>query len=316
MIKRIGTGAAAFGAAALVAAGTASAAFPEKNITFIIPYGPGGGFDTYVRKIAPVMTKHLGGKITVVPKNVGGAGGRKALNVLYRAKPDGYNIAIFNMPGMLLDKILGKKQSYDIDKFTWLGRLAQSKYVLTVGKKSPYQDVKSLMKAKGLKYAVTSKASGSYVAGRIMAQAMGMDVKFLTGYAGSAKVSLSMVRGDTHLSLFNTRSYARWAKGGDIKAVMSFESKSPFPGVPTARELGYPAMEALTIERVVGAAPGVPADRVKVLSDALMAALKDPEIQEWHKKTKQPLDPLSGPDTAKLLGDLKVFFTKYKDVLE
>ncbi len=316
MIKSIGMGAAAFGAAALVAAGTASAAFPEKNITFIIPYGPGGGFDTYVRKIAPVMAKHLGGKVNVVPKNVAGAGGRKALNVLYRAKPDGYNIAVFNMPGMLLDKILGKKQSYDIDKFTWLGRIAQSKYVLTVGKKSPYQDIKSLQKAKGLKYAVTSKASGSYVAGKIMAKAMGLDIKFLTGYKGSAKISLSMVRGDTHLSLFNTRSYAKWAKGGDIKAVLSFESKSPFAGVPTVREVGHPSLEALTIERVVGTAPGVSADVQKKLSDALFAALNDPSIQAWHKKTKRPIDPLSGAETAKLLGDLVKFFQQYKDILK
>ncbi|MDH3239217.1 MAG: tripartite tricarboxylate transporter substrate binding protein [Alphaproteobacteria bacterium] len=316
MIKRIGMGAAAFGAAALAMAGSAGAAFPEKNITFIIPYGPGGGFDTYVRKIAPVMGKHLGGKINVVPKNVAGAGGRKALNVLYRAKPDGYNIAIFNMPGMLLDKILDKKQSYDIDKFTWLGRIAQSKYVLTVGKKSPYQDVKSLQSAKGLKYAVTSKASGSYVAGKIMAKAMGMDIKFLTGYKGSAKISLSMVRGDTHLSLFNTRSFARWGKDGDIRAVMSFEPKSPFPGVPTARELGQPALEALTIERVVGTTPGVPADVRKKLSDALFAALNDPAIQGWHKKTKRPIDPLKGPETGKLLEDLAKFFTQYKDVLK
>jgi tripartite-type tricarboxylate transporter receptor subunit TctC len=316
MIKRIGMGAAAFGAAALVAAGSASAAFPEKNITFIIPYGPGGGFDTYVRKIAPVMAKYLGGKVNVVPKNVAGAGGRKALNVLYRAKPDGYNIAVFNMPGMLLDKILGKKQSYDIDKFTWLGRIAQSKYVLTVGKKSPYQDIKSLQKAKGLKYAVTSKASGSYVAGKIMAKAMGLDIKFLTGYKGSAKISLSMVRGDTHLSLFNTRSYAKWAKGGDIKAVLSFEPKSPFPGVPTAREVKHPSLEALTIERVVGTTPGVPAAVQKKLSDALFAALNDPSIQAWHKKTKRPIDPLSGADTAKLLGNLVKFFQQYKDILK
>ena len=149
MIKRIGLGAAAFGAVALTMAGTAGAAFPEKNITFIIPYGPGGGFDTYVRKIAPVMAKHLGGKVNVVPKNVAGAGGRKALNVVYRAKPNGYTIAVFNMPGMLLDKILGRKTTFDIDKFTWLGRIAQSKYVLAVGKKSPYQSVKALQKANG-----------------------------------------------------------------------------------------------------------------------------------------------------------------------
>jgi tripartite-type tricarboxylate transporter receptor subunit TctC len=315
MIKRIGLGTATL-AAALAVAGTAGAAFPEKNVTFIIPYAPGGGFDIYVRKISPVLQKHLGGKVNVVPKNVAGAGGRKALNVLYRAKPDGYNIAIFNMPGMLLDKILGKKTSYDIDKFTWLGRIAQSKYVLSVGKKSPHQDIKSLLKAKGLKYAVTSTASGSYVAGKIMAKAMGMDIKFLTGYSGSSKVSLSMVRGDTHLSLFNTRSFERWAKGGDIKAVMSLEPKSPFPGVPTARELGHPELEALTIERVVGTSPGVPADVRKTLSDALYAALMDPEIQAWRKKTKQAIDPLKGPETAKLLEHLAQFFTKYKDVLE
>jgi tripartite-type tricarboxylate transporter receptor subunit TctC len=316
MIKRIGLGATAFGAVALAMVGTAGAAFPEKNITFIIPYGPGGGFDTYVRKIAPVMTKHLGGKVTVVPKNVAGAGGRKALNVLYRAKPNGYNIAVFNMPGMLLDKILGKKSTYDIDRFTWLGRIAQSKYVLTVGKKSPYQSVKALQKAKNLKYAVTSTNSGAYVAGKIMAKALGMKIKFLTGYKGSAKISLSMIRGDTHLSLFNTRSYAKWAKGGDIKAVLSFEKKSPFAGVPTAREIGHPKLEALTIERVVGTTPGVSAKVQKVLSDALFAALNDPAIQKWHKKTRRPIDPLRGPETGKLLNNLANFFKQYKSVLK
>ncbi|MDX1483658.1 MAG: tripartite tricarboxylate transporter substrate binding protein [Alphaproteobacteria bacterium] len=316
MIKRFGIGTAVFGAFALATAGTAGAAFPEKNITFIIPYGPGGGFDTYVRKIAPVMEKYLPNKVNVVPKNVAGAGGRKALNVLYRAKPDGYNIAVFNMPGMLLDKILGKKSTYDIDRFTWLGRIAQSKYVLTVGTKGKFQSVKDLKAAKNLKYAVTSTNSGSYVAGKIMAKATGMDIKFLPGYKGSAKISLSIIRGDTHLSLFNTRSYAKWAKGGDLKAVLSFEKKSPFAGVPTAAEVGHPELEALTIERVVGTTPGVPADKAKVLSDALFAALNDPAIQAWHKKTKRPIDPLRGPETGKLLQDLAQFFTKYKDVLK
>lgn len=317
MRKTHGLGAAAIAAIALgLGSPDHAAGFPTKDVTFIIPYGPGGGFDTYVRKISPVLQKHLGGKVNVIPKNVAGAGGKKALNVLYRAKPDGHNIAVFNMPGMLLDKILGKKTAYDIDKFVWLGRIAQSKYVLAVGKKSPYQDIKSLQKAKGLKYAITSYSSGSYVAGKIMAKAMGMDIKFLPGYKGSAKVSLSMVRGDTHLSLFNTRSFARWAKGGDLKAVLSFEKKSSFPGVPTAREVGHPSLEALTIERVVGTTPGVKADVQKTLSDALYNALNDPEIEAWHAKTKRPIDPLRGPETGKLLNHLTQFFTEYKDVLK
>ena len=315
MIKKSGLAAAAFGAVAMAFSGGASAAFPEKDITFIIPYGPGGGFDTYVRKIAPVMQKYLPNKVNVIPKNVAGAGGKKALNVLYRAKPNGRNIAVFNMPGMLLDKILGKKTTFDIDKFVWLGRIAQSKYVLTVGAKGKYQSIKSLMKAKKLKYAVTSPSSGSYVAGKIMADAMKMNVKFLTGYKGSSKISLSIIRGDTHLSLFNTRSYAKWAKGGDLKAVLSFEKKSPFKGVPTAAEVGFPALELLTIERVVGTTPGTPKKIATILSTALFSALNDPKIQGWHKKTRRPIDPLPAKATAKLLKASAEFFQQYKGVL-
>ncbi|MGE0651642.1 MAG: Bug family tripartite tricarboxylate transporter substrate binding protein [Alphaproteobacteria bacterium] len=305
------------GAGIAIAAPVGAAGFPEKDITFIIPYGPGGGFDTYVRKIAPVMQKHLPNKVNVVVKNIDGAGGKKALSLLYREKPDGYHIAIFNMPGMLLDKILGKETSYDIDKFTWLGRVAQSKYALAVSTKGKYTSLDALKKAGApLKYAVTSPSSGAYVAGKIMAKAMGMDVKFLPGYKGSAKISLSIVRGDTDLSLFNTRSLEKWMKGGDLKPVLSFEKKSSFKGVPTAAEIGQKELELLTIERVVGTSPGVPADVQKILSDALYAALTGKEIQGWHKKTGRPIDPLKSTETAQLIKELGTFFTKYKDTLK
>ncbi len=306
------------GATLAVAAPAWAAGFPEKDITFIIPYGPGGGFDTYVRKIAPVMQKHLPNKVNVVPKNIAGAGGNKAAAQLYRAKPDGYQIAIFNMPGMLLDKILGRKVAFDVDKFEWLGRIAQSKYVLAVGTKGKHQSVQDLMKAKKatFKYAITSPASTSYVAGKIMGDILGMNINFLAGYKSSAKISLSLVRGDTDLSLFNTRSLAKWMKSGELKPVLSFEKKSPFKGVPTAAEIGHPELELLTIERVVGTTPGVSDKIQKVLSDALFAALNDPEIQGWHKKTKRPIDPLSGEETKKMLQASKVFYSKYKDTLK
>lgn len=172
------------------------------------------------------------------------------------------------------------------------------------------------MAPKNLKYAVTSPSSGSYVAGKIMAAAMGMDIKFLPGYKGSAKISLSIVRGDTDLSLFNTRSLAKWMKGGDLKPVLSFEKTSSFEGVPTAGSIGQEELELLTIERVVGTTPGVPADRLKVLSEALNKALKSDEIQVWHKKTKRPVDPLTMEEADRLIGNLTRFYTKYKDVLK
>jgi len=315
MISRSILGAIALGAAMALSAGPSAAAFPEKNITFIIPYGPGGGFDTYVRKLAPMMEKYLPNKVKVIPKNIDGAGGRKAITDLWRAKPNGYTIAIFNMPGMLLDKIIGKKTRYQIEKFTWLTRIAVTPYTLAVNSKGPYSSLEALKKAKGLKYPVTSPASTAAVAGKIMAHAIGLDVKLLPGYKGSAKTSLSIIRGDTHLSLFANQQYAKYAKGGDLKAVLSLEDKSPWPGVPTVGDIGHPELTALATERIIGAPPGTPHAIAKVLEEALIKGGNDPEIQAWAKKGKRPLNPTTAAETAKRVEHLIAFYSKFKSIL-
>jgi tripartite-type tricarboxylate transporter receptor subunit TctC len=314
MIKHTLLGAVALGA--LVALPQAvNAAFPEKNINFIIPYAPGGGFDTYVRKIAPMMEKNLPNKVNVLPKNVDGAGGRKALNDLWRAKPNGYSIAIFNMPGMLLDKIVGKKTKYQIEKFVWLTQLAVSPYTLAVNSKGPYTSFEALKKAKGLKYPVTSPASTAAVAGKIVAAVLGLDVKILPGYKGSSKTSLSIIRGDTHLSLYANRSYAKYAKSGDLKAVLSLEEKSPWPSVPTVGDLGHPELTALATERMVGTTPGTPMAIIKVLEAALIKGGNEESIKAWAKKSKQDLNPTSAADTAKRVDHLIKFYSQYKSIL-
>ena len=314
MIKKVILSAALLGAA-MAMSGNAAADFPEKNITFIIPYGPGGGYDTYVRKVAPLMEKYLPNGVNVIPKNVDGAGGRKALNDLYRAKPNGYTIAIFNMPGMLLDKILGKKTRYDIEKFTWLGQIARSPYTLAISTKSKYNSIEDLKKAGELKYAVTSPASTAYVAGKIMASTLGLNVKFLPGYKGSAKISLSLIRGDTDLSLFATRQYIKYAKGGDLKAVLSLEEKSPHAGIPTVADIGHAGLTALASERTVGTVPNTPKKIASVLTNALMRALNDPVMTAWAKKGRRPLNPKNAEQAAANVKHLIAFYSKYRSVL-
>jgi tripartite-type tricarboxylate transporter receptor subunit TctC len=313
MRRIIGIG-AAFAAAMTVTGPAIAAGFPEKDITFIIPYGPGGGFDTIVRKLSPVMQKYLPNKVNVVPKNIAGGGGKKALVTLYRAKPDGDQIAIFNMPGMLLDKILGQKTDYDIDKFTWIGRIAVDPYVLTASAKKGITSWKDL-KGKSLKYAITNYNSGSYVAGRILSEAMGLKVAFLPGYKGSAAISLSMVRGDTDVSLFNAASGAKWAEGGDIKLILGLEDKSQWPNVPTVADAGHADLSILSVDRYVGAPPGLKPEVRKVISEALMKTLADKEIQAWSKKTGRPVHPLAGEAAEQQLQNLAKFYGKYKDAL-
>ncbi len=299
----------------MAATGANAAGFPEKTIEFIIPYGPGGGFDTYVRKFAPEIEKFLPNKVNVVPKNIPGGGGRKALSQVWRAKPDGYTIAIFNMPGMALDKILGKKANFDIGKFTWISKIGHSPYVLAVGAKGKYQSFKDLQSAKGLKYAVTSPSSTSYVAGKILAKATGLDVTFLPGYKGSSAISLSLIRGDTQLSLFADNSFAKYAKGGDVKGVLSLEDVSPIKGMPTVKDIGKPDLTALATERLVGGPPGMPKEIVKILEDAIMKAGASAAIQEWAKQTDQVIKPLGADATNQQVAKMLKFYGEYKDVL-
>src|SRR3974390_3580018 len=116
-----------------------AAGFPDRDITFIIPNQVGGGFDAYVRAIAPAMEKYLPNKVNVVPLNVPAGGGAKGVSQLYRARPDGYTIGILNVPGLFILQARGG--GYDLGEFTWLAGLGRDPYGLAVPWNSPIKSV-------------------------------------------------------------------------------------------------------------------------------------------------------------------------------
>src|SRR5437763_14192900 len=97
-----------------------AAAFPTKNIQFIIPYAPGGGFDVYVRLIGPVMEKYLPNRVSIVPVNIAAGGGSRGVAQLYRSKADGYSIGILNVPGMFILQQQQGTAAYDLSRFSWI----------------------------------------------------------------------------------------------------------------------------------------------------------------------------------------------------
>src|SRR5438270_3255976 len=115
----------------------ADPAFPARNIQFVIPYAPGGGFDVYVRVIAPVMENYLPRKVNIVPTNVAGGGGSKVTVQLYRARPDGYSIGIFNIPGAFILQQQQGGAAYDLAKLAWIGAIGGSDhYAISVSASS------------------------------------------------------------------------------------------------------------------------------------------------------------------------------------
>lgn len=297
--------------------GVANAEYPEKDITFIIPYSPGGGFDTTVRQIASVLPKYLPNKVNVIPKNVPGAGGRQGNGQIYRAKPDGYTIGIFNMPGAAIPQLTGEKVSYDITKVTWIARASTSPYLLGVNPKSGIKtldDIKNL--GRPLKMAHTGFGSTAYTASSITKHVVGFKAIHITGYKGSKSYIVGVVRGDAEATIAPVQTMASFVRSGDIRPVVTFEEQSSLPGVPTIAEAGYPQLTGLGVERLIGAPPGLPAKIQKILSDAIGKAIKDPASQAWAKKTKRPFAYLPADKTKAAVDQSLKNFAEFPDALK
>ncbi len=303
------------GLSLILVAPATSHAFPEKDITFIIPYSAGGGFDRTVRAIVPYMEKYLPEKVNVVPKNVSGAGGRKGISRLYRAKPDGHTIAVFNIPGMAVPPLLGEKVSYELEKVSWIARLARGTYALMVGAKSGINSVDDIrMLNRPLKITTTGLGSTGHTASVVASTVMGLNFKMLTGYKGSKQFILAAIRGDGDAVFTLVTTVRKYHEAGDVRLLATFEDKSSFPGVPTVRSLGFAELEGMGLERLVGGPPGIPAERIGILETALLKAMADPELQA--KTKKRPYFPAGAAETAQRVDAVLKFYLKYKPALE
>ena len=300
---------AAFAVVALTA-GPAMADWPnDKPIKIIIPYSPGGGFDTYVRGLAPVLAEQLGAGVTVVPENISGAGGKKGSSVLYKADPDGYTIGILNVPGITVAKARGDKLGFDPEKFTWLVKIADSPYGIATSAKSEMNSIQDLCGlGRPAKFAQTGPSSSGYITAVIVMKTMGCDYKMVTGYKGTSQAITAMLRGEVDASLRPLGSTAKYVKSGDLKVLMELTPE----GVSA---IGYPKLGQLGVKRMLAGPPGMSAELTAKLSDALLRTVNTDEIKALVKKRRDKHSPAGAAEAQKLHTELGVFYEQFKDLI-
>jgi len=300
---------AVFAVVALTA-GPAMADWPnDKPIKIIIPYSPGGGFDTYVRGLAPVLAEQLGAGVTVVPENISGAGGKKGSSVLYKADPDGYTIGILNVPGITVAKARGDKLGFDPEKFTWLVKIADSPYGIATSAKSEMNNIQDLCNlGRPAKFAQTGPSSSGYITAVIVMKTMGCDYKMVTGYKGTSQAITAMLRGEVDASLRPLGSTAKYVKSGDLKVLMELTPE----GVSA---IGYPKLGQLGVKRMLAGPPGMSAELTAKLSDALLRTVNTDEIKALVKKRRDKHSPAGAAEAQKLHTELGVFYEQFKDLI-
>jgi tripartite-type tricarboxylate transporter receptor subunit TctC len=293
-----------------------AAGFPERDITFVIPNQVGGGFDAYVRAIAPAMEKYLPNKVNVVPLNVPAGGGAKGVSQLYRARPDGYTIGILNIPGLFVLQARGG--GYDLNKFTWLAGLGRDPYGLAVPWNSPVKsiaDLQALSKTRPVKFTTTGPDGTAYGVTMIATELLGIKLQLITGYKGSSEYVAAAVRGDGDAVITNLPILARFEAGQSLRLLASFTKDGSRPEVPNAAALGHPQLADITVERMVAAPPNLPADVKKILVEAIDKAVNDPGVVALSEKAGMGLALQSPDEVAADVHAQANFFEKWRKYL-
>ena len=297
----------------------AASAYPARNIQFIIPYGAGGGFDTFVRYVSPVMEQHLPNKVSIVPFNIATGGGMRGITQLYRARPDGHTIGIFDMPGMFVQQAVHGANGYDMAKFSWIGCMGEGeRYLVGVGQNSPlksFDDLKALSAQRPVKFAVTGIEGTATAACIIGTELLGIRRQLITGYRGSSEYIVAAIRGDSDAVISAMSTMMKFARGNQIRILASFETRSSIPGIPDATTLGKPELDAINVVRPIGGPPGLSADIQTVLSGALAKALADPKVIAWAKDNDITMLSKTPQQTVELVARQRAFFDKWRNLL-
>lgn len=306
----------------------ALAFYKDKNLNFIVPYNAGGGYDQYVRLLAPFIQKYIPG-VTVVVRNVPGGGSLTGTNELYLSKADGLTIGIINGVGMVTDQ--AAKQAgvkFDLNKFTWLARLNNEPKVMVVDAKSKYKTIDDLKSEKNtLKFATNGVGSSEYVTLEITKKLFLPQIDIVSGYNTAAEYDVSMMRGEVLGSSGSVSSRMPLIEQKKAVPVLLYGTKRDpaFPDVPLSteitsgkdKELAANFITLLELGRDLAAPPGIAAERVEVLREAISKSLADQELLSKAKQSKLEISPMSGPEIEQLMKqslqmpeDLKTLMTK------
>ena len=265
---------------------SASADFPEKDITLIVPWSAGGGTDTIARALAKHGKKHLGVNVNVVNKT--GGQGVVGMGATKLARPDGYSVGLITF-GLSNYKMMGLSDMTYRD-FELLQLLNQSSAAISVAADSQFKTLDDLMKyAKENPGIVTLGHTGAGAAWHLSAASLGVlhDVKFnYIPFDGGAPTRTALLGGHISVVATGIDEVKQLSEAGQVQilAVNALERHPAFPDTPTLEEAGYKLDAPVLDWRGLALPKGVPADRVKVLAAGFKKMFEDPEFVKFTKE--------------------------------
>lgn len=227
-------------ASAMLASGGAFAEYPEKNIDMIVPFSAGGGNDTFVRALQPLLEEKLDTNLVI--RNISGGGGAVGLTRAQASDADGYTLAAASNALLTLEALGNVDFTYE--DFDFVAKILEEPYVIAVGEDSEYADLDAMVEAAkegtSVQVGVSGVGSSAHIAAVAFADTAEVDFNFIPYPGGSETISAAM-GGHVDAVVLGGAELRSALASGRLKALgMSYEERSEsLPDVPTFQEEGY-----------------------------------------------------------------------------
>jgi tripartite-type tricarboxylate transporter receptor subunit TctC len=268
----------------LCATAHAQTAWPSRPVTIVVPFAAGGGTDIGARILAQRLSQMWGQPVVI--DNKGGAGGNVGLEVVSRAKPDGYTLLTGNVGTQSINPTLYKKLNYNPDtSFVPVGLFAELPFVLAVTPSLPANNVKELVdmakaQPEKLTYASSGNGGSPHLSAETFKIATGTQILHVP-YKGGGAAMTDLMSGTVHMIFSSVLETSGFIKAGKLKAlaITSKTRVSALPDVPTLQESGVSGAESGSWLGLLAPA-GTPKEIIDKISQSLQQAVASPEIQQ------------------------------------
>ena len=278
----------AAGLALLLSTGVhAQEAFPSKPIEVVTHAGVGGGTDITARMMMVQAPAAL--KTEFVVANKTGGSGAASLGYAASRPKDGHTIMLITQTHLLtlLQNKAGAVKPGDI---VGLARATDDPQVLMVGANSPYKTAQEFIaaaKTKSMKYGTTQIGSVDHIAVAGFAEKAGSQKPTVVPFRGGGDIVINLVGGNIDGALLNFAEAESQIKANEVRPllVLAKEKLESLPQVPTATEIGIPAVYSTV--RGFAVLKGTPEDRIKILEEGLVKAMQGKIYQDYLKSSGQ-----------------------------
>ena len=287
-------------AASLVSEAHAQETYPDRVVSVIVPFPPGGVAEQTGRPALQALSKQL--KQPFVLLNKPGAGGSIGAATVANAKPDGYTLllalaSVSTNPEA--DRIAGRPVAFELDQLAPIALLTADPVILMVRADSPYQSLKDLVDdAKKRPGDINYSSSGNYgtyhVATEMFTNAAAIKMRHIP-YQGGGPALLALLSGEVNVGLLGPSVAAAQIKAGKLRPLASWGATriAVLPDLPTLKELGYDVEYA--IWSGLFAPVNTPAAVMTALRDGVRAITQDTEFQASMAKLETPINYLDAP---------------------